>query len=85
MGQRLVEGLQKNHREIELAAEDRVMLDFAAKLTAQPRQVNAADIESLRAVGFCDTGISDIVQVTALFNYYNRIAEGLGIEPEPDW
>ena len=25
----------------------------------------------------------DIVQVTALFNYYNRLAEGLGIDPEP--
>jgi hypothetical protein len=23
--------------------------------------------------------------VTALFNYYNRIADGLGIEAEPEW
>jgi hypothetical protein len=29
--------------------------------------------------------ISQIVQVTALFNYYNRVADGLGIDHEPGW
>ena len=38
---------------------------------------------ALREVGFDDVAIHDIVQVTALFNYYNRLAEGLGIDPEP--
>jgi len=29
--------------------------------------------------------VHDIVQVAALFNYYDRLADGLGIEPEPEW
>lgn len=61
------------------------MLDFAIKLTRTPQRMRASDVESLRRQGFCDTAISDIVQVTSLFNYYNRIADGLGIEPEEDW
>lgn len=58
------------------------MLDYAVKLTRQPEAMEDGDIETLRAVGFCDTAIHDIVQVTALFNYYNRLADGLGIEAE---
>ena len=61
------------------------MLDFAVKLTRSPSAVTAADITVLRRVGFDDLAINDIVQITALFNYYDRLADGLGIEPEPEW
>ena len=61
------------------------MLDFAAKLTREPASVRAADLEALRRHGFDDPAIHDIVQVAALFGYYNRLADGLGIDPEPEW
>jgi uncharacterized peroxidase-related enzyme len=62
---------------------DRLMLDFAVKLTREPRAVTRGDVETLRAVGFSDAAIHDIVQITGFFAYYNRLADGLGIEPEP--
>ena len=58
------------------------MLDFAVKLTRTPSAVEESDIETLRQAEFDDTAIHDIVQVTALFNYYNRLANGLGVRPE---
>ncbi len=58
------------------------MLDYAAKLTRRPETMEEADVEGLRRTGFSDTAIHDIVQVTALFNYYNRLADGLGITLE---
>ena len=61
------------------------MLDFAVKLTRSPSAMTAADIAALRRVGFDDLAINDIVQIAALFNYYDRLADGLGIEPEPEW
>lgn len=61
------------------------MLDFVAKLTVEPGKVEAEDLERLRAHGFDDVAISDIVQVTGLFAYYNRLADGLGIDNEPEW
>jgi alkylhydroperoxidase family enzyme len=42
-----------------------------------------ADVEALREVGLSDAAIHDVAQVTALFNYYNRIADGLGISIDP--
>lgn len=29
--------------------------------------------------------LHDVVQVASLFNYYNRLAEGLGVDDEPEW
>jgi uncharacterized peroxidase-related enzyme len=66
-----------------LSAADRAMLAFAVKLALKPGGMSRADVEGLRAAGFSDTAIHDVVQVTGFFSYYNRLADGLGIEPEP--
>ncbi len=59
------------------------MLDFAAKLTCTPGQMQAADLDALRGCGYGDRAIHDIVQVIAYFNYINRVADGLGVDLEP--
>jgi len=74
-----------DYTRFTLEARDRAMLDFATKLTLEPREMTAADVERLRDAGFDDDAVNDIVQVTALFNYYNRLADGLGIDSEPEW
>lgn len=61
------------------------MLDFAVQLTHAPSSMTEADVATLRDHGFDDVAIHDIVQVTALFNYYDRLADGLGIDSEPEW
>jgi alkylhydroperoxidase family enzyme len=55
------------------------------RLTAAPAAVGRADVEALRAHGLADDAIHDAIQVIAYFNYVNRVAEGVGVEPEPDW
>ena len=50
-----------------------------------PSVVGADDAEELRAHGLADEAIHDAIQVIAYFNYINRIAEGVGTEPEPGW
>lgn len=68
---------------VPLSTADRAMLAFAVKLAREPRAMSRDDVEALRAAGFDDLGIHDIVQVTGFFCYYNRLADGLGIDPEP--
>jgi uncharacterized peroxidase-related enzyme len=58
------------------------MLDYAVKLTRTPSAITAEDFEELRAAGFDDAAIHDIVQITGYFNLYNRLALGLGVELE---
>ena len=76
--------IKSGYREAALAPDERAMLDYAARLTREPAAVTAADVETLRRHGFDDGAIHDIAQVTALFNYYNRLADGLGIDLEPE-
>jgi alkylhydroperoxidase family enzyme len=42
-------------------------------------------VDALRRHGFGDEAIHDAIQVIAYFNYINRVAEGVGVDPEPDW
>ncbi|MFQ5702001.1 MAG: peroxidase [Acidobacteriota bacterium] len=81
-GRALAEGLRRDYRRVDLPDPDRRMLDFAVKLTRTPSRMTEQDIAVLRRHGFSDEAIHDIVQVTALFNYYNRLADGVGIDPE---
>ncbi len=75
--------MKTDYRRAELSVADRRMLDFAVRLTREPATMSRDDVEGLREVGFDDVAIHDIVQAAALFNYYNRLADGLGIDLEP--
>ena len=52
------------------------------KLTETPSKVNENDIQTLQNLNFTDKDISQIVQIIGYFNYINRVADGLGLEPE---
>ena len=79
---------QATARTAPLSSVDRALCAFAARLTGEQSRVRSSDLGSLRMEGLDDRGIHDTVQVIALFNYYTRLADGLGVEPEtglPTW
>ncbi|MDA8896883.1 hypothetical protein N9J00_01490 [Acidimicrobiia bacterium] len=55
---------------------------FAEKLTLQPSKISQLDIDTLSNYDLTDKEISEIVQIVSYFNYINRVADGLGLEPE---
>lgn len=59
-------------------------MDYAVKLTRTPASLTEQDIEHLRHLGWTDQAIHDAAQVTAYFNYINRLADGLGVDLEPE-
>jgi alkylhydroperoxidase family enzyme len=63
----------------------RELLDYCVAVTRDPRLGSAAGVERLRAAGWSDEAIHDALQVTGFFNYYDRLADGLGVDPEPRW
>ena len=82
---RLAAAVMDDYRAAGLPPADVAMLDFAVKLTREPSAMSRDDVEALRAHGFDDAAVHEVVQIAAMFNYYNRLADGLGIDPEPDW
>lgn len=75
---------QQDQCQNDLPSATRAVLDFADQLTRAPATITLPDIEKLRKHGYSDEAIHDIVQVVAYFNYINRVAEGLGVQPETD-
>lgn len=62
----------------------RALLAYAIKLTDAATTCSRADVEALRAAGADDAEIHATVQVAAYFNYINRVADALGVDPEPE-
>ena len=49
-------------------------------LTLEPQSLTARDIEPLKAAGLAADAIEDVIQVCALFNMYDRLADSLGFD-----
>ena len=70
-----------NYRAARLDGRQRAMLDFAAKLTAQPFAIEEADRQAVRDAGFSDRDIWDIAAVAGFFNMSNRVAAATDMRP----
>jgi len=55
------------------------MLAYAEKITASPSSMTLDDLNSLRE-HFSEEQTLDIVAIASLFNFIDRIADGLGVE-----
>jgi uncharacterized peroxidase-related enzyme len=74
-----------DYRKADLSPRERALCEFAVKLTHVAAEVGQEDIDALRKEGLDDPTISDAIQVVGYFNYVTRVADGVGIEDEPDW
>ena len=78
----LLAAVEEDWTTAALDDKRRAMLTFVVKLTVAPGAMTPADAQALRDVEFSDRDILDITEVAAYYGYANRIADGLGIEPE---
>jgi uncharacterized peroxidase-related enzyme len=70
-------------REAPLSAAERTLCAWAEKLTLTPGAMTRADADGLRAAGWSDEQVVAAAMVVGYFNLMNRIADGLGVDPEP--
>ncbi len=77
-----MEALRRDYRTAPVSEQDRVMLDYAARLTEDATTISRNDHERLRATGFDDTAILQITLIASWFNYINRVADALGVGRE---
>ena len=81
----LVDHLLSNYRYAELDPRDRTMLDFAVKVTQTLDRCGEEDVNKLREAGYKDEDILHIAELTAIFNFNGRIANALGLMPNPEY
>lgn len=78
----LAEHVKRDYRQAALDPKTRALLDFAVQVTGEPLSVTAETINALRVVGWTDEEILTATHIIGFFNYYARLADALGIEPE---
>jgi uncharacterized peroxidase-related enzyme len=58
------------------------VLAYVGKLTRTPARMTEADAEAVFAAGWDENALHDAVLVCALFNFMNRMVEGIGIKAD---
>ncbi|MEM7375950.1 MAG: peroxidase-related enzyme [Pseudomonadota bacterium] len=81
----LADRVAVNFRKTELSERQRAMLEYAEKLSFQSDEVDDEDHAMLLDVGFTADDVWDITAITAFFGMSNRLANGLGMLPNPEF
>ena len=74
-----------NHLKADITPRQKAMLDFAIKVCLDSASVTEEDYAQLRSHGFDDEDIWDIAGITAFFGLSNRMANVIGIRPNPEF
>ena len=66
--------------------KERVLLEYVKTLTLEPGKVTDKQVEALRKVGYTDEEIFEASFITALFAFFNRMADAYGLDyPMNGW
>ncbi|MBI4466233.1 MAG: peroxidase [Acidobacteria bacterium] len=79
---KLAEQIKRDYRQAGLDPKTRALLDYAVQVTHDPHPVTAETIAGLRQLGWSDEDILTATHIIGFFNYYTRLADALGVEPE---
>ena len=58
------------------------MLDYVTKVTEAAYRTTAEDVQALRDQGWTEPQIAEAVYITAMFAFFNRVADAFGIPPQ---
>jgi alkylhydroperoxidase family enzyme len=75
----LVSGVLADVDSSALDDRHKALFRFLDKVNQDSPKINAADLDTLRAVGWTDEAIYFAVTVCALFNFYNRWIDATGV------
>jgi len=68
--------------EAGLTQAERALMDYVELVTRAAYRTTAADVQKLRDAGWRDEQIAEAVYVTALFAFFNRVADAFGVPPQ---
>jgi alkylhydroperoxidase family enzyme len=65
--------------EAGLTAAERALLDYVKLITESAPRSTHEDVQRLRDVGWNEEQISEAVYITAMFAFFNRVADAFGV------
>ena len=58
------------------------LLEYVTKVTEAAYRTTPEDVQKLRDLGWSEPQIAEAVYITAMFAFFNRVADAFGIHPQ---
>jgi len=81
----IADQIASNYRKADIIPRQRLMLDFAMKVSARAQEVGPEDHEPLLSAGFTLDDIWDIAAIAAFFGMSNRLANSMSLRPNDEF
>lgn len=81
----IADQLATNYRKANVTVRQKVMLEFAVKVSQQAHSVSETDIETLHEHGFNHDDVWDIGAIAAFFALSNRLANMSSMRPNDEF
>ena len=65
-----------------LTPPERALMDYVRLITEESHKSTAEDVQKLRDFGWAENQIAEAVYITAMFAFFNRVADAFGIPPQ---
>ena len=65
-----------------LTNAERLLLGYVRQVTEAAPRTTPEDVQRLRDAGWTEPQIAEAVYVTAMFAFFNRVADAFGISPQ---
>jgi alkylhydroperoxidase family enzyme len=65
-----------------LSPAERALLDYVTRVTEAAYRTTHEDVQTLRDHGWTEPQIAEAVYITAMFAFFNRVADAFGIAPQ---
>jgi uncharacterized peroxidase-related enzyme len=76
--QRIAQGFH----HVRLTQKEAALAEIAERLTREPGSIGDDDLNRLRAIGFTAQAVTEVLEITAFFNYANRLTIALNVVPD---
>jgi alkylhydroperoxidase family enzyme len=65
-----------------LTTAEHALMDYVKLITEASHRSTAEDVQKLRDSGWTENQIAEAVYITAMFAFFNRVADSFGIAPQ---
>ena len=81
----IADQISANYRKADITPRQKAILDFAMKVSTSAQMVNDTDFDILYSFDLDDEDIWDIMSITGLFGFSNRMANVMSLKPNPEF
>lgn len=71
--------MQGNLDQAGLTSAERALMEYVELITKAAHSSTAGDVQKLRDAGWKEEQIAEAVYITAMFAFFNRVADAFGI------